>query len=149
LLGTELVLPITEPSLVAQVIERASLQARGIPVRPSGASQVLAACDVNCVVLGVPGAGPSALEFAGVLPNPITAGSRLRFTLPEDAEVRIELFDASGRRLRLVCDRVFSAGQQMLDWTDVIGGAGASTGIYLIRLETLGRRFVRRAVVLR
>ena len=144
-LGTELDVPGSEPARVRRAGE---IAARGAVARPANALRTHASCDINCVALGVPIPGPGALDFAGVFPNPIAGGSRLHFTLPQDAEVRIELFDPSGRRMKLVCDRVYGAGPQTIDWTDVIGGSGGAAGVYLVRLETLGRQFVRRAVVL-
>jgi hypothetical protein len=144
-LGTQLVVPGIEPAGADRAVAIASPAA----ARPANAMRTHASCDINCVALGVPVPAPGALDFAGAFPNPIAGGSRLHFTLPEDAEVRIELFDPSGRRMKLVCDRVFGAGPQTIDWTDVIGGSGGAAGVYLVRLETLGRQFIRRAVVLR
>lgn len=124
--------------------------ARGVALSPAGAAQALAACDVGCVTLAVgDDGGAVALAFSGVQPNPITSGSRLYFSLPQDASVRIDVFDASGRRVALVADRAFGAGPQTLDWRDATAGSNLSAGLYFVRLATLGRSFVARVAVLK
>jgi hypothetical protein len=101
---------------------------------------------------GVLGVGDdSALHFALAQPSPSPASgsARIAFTLPVAARTSLELFDASGRRVRLVSDGVLAAGSHSLTLAleDDHGHAIAS-GIYFLRLASQGEVATRRIVLL-
>ena len=63
-------------------------------------------------------------------PNPFQHTTQIRFSLPEDADVILEVFDATGRRVEQVANGRFSAGPHALtlhaqDWP---------SGLYVYRL---------------
>lgn len=65
-------------------------------------------------------------------PNPITADTRLRVSLPEAQHVRIALFDARGREVALLAEENVPAGTSVLGLPSVQLGSG----IYFIKMET-------------
>ena len=70
-------------------------------------------------------------------PNPAVGGSEIRFTLEQEASVRLSLFDASGRRVRELVRGSLAAGPHRIAWdgrTDA--GSRAGAGVYLVKLET-------------
>ena len=69
---------------------------------------------------------------------------------PGGATVRIEIFDAGGRRVRTLTDRFHAAGRHSLSWdgTDARGRAMPS-GAYFLRLVTDDREFVKRLTLAR
>lgn len=82
---------------------------------------------------GTPGAAGDALHvFAS--PNPFSAGTAIRYTLPREGRAVLDLYDLSGRHLRTLADSEASAGPHEL----FIPGAdfGAATGVYFFRLST-------------
>lgn len=84
---------------------------------------------------------PGILHSLRVYPNPAVIESGLDFGLRESAEVRISLYDNTGRRLRSLMQGQLSAGMHTLDFaTD-----GLPSGTYLIRIrageDVLSRRF--------
>jgi hypothetical protein len=133
-LGTTLVLPGAEPELAAR------------PASGAGA----ATCNISCV-LDAPAPGAAvALSFAGVSPNPVSGVSLVRFGLPEDAHVTLEVFDLVGRRVRSLADGVFPAGTHAVRWDGALASGGhAAAGVYSLRFTALGRTLTRTAVVVR
>jgi probable HAF family extracellular repeat protein len=96
-----------------------------------------------------PGTAP-ALRLTGAFPNPMRALTRVRFTLPEDAGVRLWIFDLSGRRIRELADRPFPAGAAEVMWDGRDAhGAPVEAGVYWVRLDALGRTLTSRIAVLR
>lgn len=57
-----------------------------------------------------PAPGPRPFRLDGPFPNPAAAVTTLGFTLPETADVRIEVFDVLGRRVLLAHDAPLAAG---------------------------------------
>jgi hypothetical protein len=82
-------------------------------------------------------------------PNPFGGGTMIRFDVPRSSAVKIEVFDAMGRRVRTLADRVFEPGAQSVTWdgTDT-SGRRAGPGVYLYRMTSPGFRDQRRMVLL-
>lgn len=59
-------------------------------------------------------------------PNPSAEQTEILFELKETAEVKIELLDMSGRRIKEVCSKIFSSGKQKL----LLNISELSKGIY-------------------
>ncbi len=110
------------------------------------------ACDIaTCAAVDVPaGSGGSTLAFAGLAPNPTSAGGRFRFALPREGHVRLALYDHAGRRRRTVADASFQAGAQSVAW-DGLDDAGRklASGVYLARFEFGAEQRVERVIVAR
>jgi subtilisin family serine protease len=93
---------------------------------------------VSTVPTAVEGGQTPRLALA-VAPNPAVGGSEIRFSLEQEARVRLSLFDASGRRVRELMDRPLAPGPHRIVWdgrTDV--GSPVGAGVYLVKLETAG-----------
>lgn len=83
-------------------------------------------------------------------PNPARTNVRFAVTLGEDADVKVEMFDLSGRRLATPFAGRLTAGTHSLDWD--LGredGVRLATGLYFARIEALGRTSVVRVSVVR
>jgi hypothetical protein len=82
-------------------------------------------------------AGTAILGFQMLAANPIrqSEGFRLRFRLPEDSDVRVVLYDVSGRLVGGLMDRVLSSGEHTVDLN---GAKAPSSGIYFLKLEARG-----------
>jgi glycosidase len=89
----------------------------------------------------------AALRLASA-PNPFRDTTMLRFTLPTAGSVRLDLLDASGRRVRVLGPAQLGAGTQSVTWDGRDeSGRRVPPGIYLVRL-TAGTD-VRQAKVIR
>ncbi len=92
---------------------------------------------------------PLAVRLHGNWPNPFVSMTSIRFDLGQPGHAAIDVFDASGRRIRRVLDADLPAGANQARWdgTDA-HGARVSPGVYFYRLEAEGSAFVRRTIVL-
>lgn len=91
---------------------------------------------------------PSQLMLAPASPNPSAGMSTLRWSLPTPQRVTLGIFDAAGRRVRLLVDNTLPAGEHSLDWDGRdASGRSVAHGLYFARLET--RQGVRAVQVLR
>jgi hypothetical protein len=90
------------------------------------------------------GAGPQAqveievplrpvLAFSGLAPSPAGADSRLSFSLPSASRVRVEAFDAAGRRVTSEELGTFDAGPHRVRSARL---AALPPGVYLLRLRS-------------
>jgi hypothetical protein len=98
---------------------------------------------------GVPYSGPASdLSFEPLYPNPARSRAALRFGLPRDRFVLIAVFDARGRRVRLLLQGNQPAGWRTLEWDlrdEMDRPVGA--GLYFASLESGRTRLVRRLVI--
>jgi hypothetical protein len=83
-------------------------------------------------------------------PNPTSQGSTIRFGLPKASDVRVDLFDASGRLVRTVLQQSLPAGYHQAAWDgrDAHGHAVAS-GVYWYQVQAGSDRGTRKLLVLR
>ena len=72
-------------------------------------------------------------------PNPFNPSTTIRFDLPESAHVRLRVFDALGREVRVLLDGIRAAGAHEV----VFDASDLPSGTYFYRLETAHGSFVR------
>jgi len=99
---------------------------------------------------GVETDGVERLRVGPIIPNPARGAMRFTLELPDAAEVRVEVFDLDGRRVRMLSPGRLPAGSRSLAWdgTDAFG-ARVAPGIYFNRVQVGGQAVTRRFVVLR
>jgi hypothetical protein len=106
--------------------------------------------------LGAPVAGVSGdthgttLAFAAPSPNPANRSTTLRYTLPQAGRVKLSIFDASGRTVRIIEDGQSPAGSHAQAWdlTDA-RGSGVPAGLYFATVTTGSSSVTRRIAVTR
>jgi hypothetical protein len=88
------------------------------------------------------------LDLAGA--NPAAGVVRLALALADDANVRVLLYDVSGRALRTLFDGRCGAGSHGIEWDgrDAMGSV-APAGLYFVRADVEGRQLTRRIVRVR
>lgn len=98
----------------------------------------------------VPAAGAApVLALAPPHPNPARGGTECRFALPAAGEVRLEVFDPAGRRVRQLLSAALPAGEHLARWDGRDeSGSRAGSGLYFVRLESGGRHLARAVVLL-
>ena len=98
--------------------------------------------------LAVPDASPRALAFSLSSRNPARDGARFQLATPRTMTVRLALYDAEGRRVRVLTNGALSAGTRSLRWEgDDDAGRALPSGLYFARLEADGQ-VVTRTIVL-
>jgi hypothetical protein len=90
------------------------------------------------------------LAFSPPRPNPAREQTSFRLALPSAAPVRVEIFDVTGRRVRLLAQTDFAAGLMDLGF-DLRDDAGVrlARGIYLVRACLGATVFTQRLVVVK
>jgi hypothetical protein len=73
-----------------------------------------------------------------VAPNPFRSATEIALVLPRDGVVDLTVFDLSGRRVSWIVDhRPLASGEHHRAWNGRRdGGAVASAGVYLVRVDT-------------
>ena len=81
-------------------------------------------------------------------PNPFRSGTTIEFELSAGAMVRLEVFDAQGRRVARLADSYLLPGPHRVAWDQrVASGLLAAPGVYIYRL-TAGAFHDQRQMVL-
>ncbi|MCP4547510.1 MAG: hypothetical protein GY835_13715 [bacterium] len=106
----------------------------------------------GCVSSSIPGETPAARFALGQNhPNPFNPATEISFSLHEDSEVRLVIYDVGGRHIRSLIDgEKCPAGDHARSWdgTDAAGNR-VSSGIYFYRLEADSRYLTRKMVMLK
>jgi CubicO group peptidase (beta-lactamase class C family) len=94
------------------------------------------------------GSNPT-VQLAPIDRNPLSsrATTRIRFELPADAWVQLEVFDVRGRSVSRIANRAYAAGDHMVAWSP--SDARLMPGVYFIRLASLGTVSARKLVISR
>ena len=82
-------------------------------------------------------------------PNPTKGATRLAFELPEQSQVRIQVFDLQGKLIRNLVQGGQPAGYHVATWDGLdSSGNKVSDGIYFVRMITGKQRFAQRLLVI-
>jgi hypothetical protein len=106
-------------------------------------------------VSGAPGTGalPMTLALYPSRPNPFDAtrdAARIAFDLPRDARVRLDVCDASGRRVRSLVRGEVPAGRHVIAWDGRDPhGRPVESGVYFFVLDAGQGRQTRRVLLVR
>ncbi|MFN8179315.1 MAG: DUF2961 domain-containing protein [bacterium] len=105
----------------------------------------LPAVDTGALQEGEVSARRLGLELAPSEPNPVRETAVIRFSLPKEGAVLLDLLDVRGRRVRTIAAGWRDAGPHELRW---IRGALPS-GVYFLRLRAGGAVETRKLVLVR
>jgi subtilisin family serine protease len=100
-------------------------------------------------VTGVPQDCVTGVSLSQNLPNPFGGWTGIAYSLPDDADVLLEVYNVAGKRVRTLVDGRQPAGTWSVAWdgTDE-EGRRVSNGIYFYRLASGGRTVAKRMVLL-
>lgn len=85
------------------------------------------------------------LSLHTVYPNPFSSTITISYTLPEDAIILLEVYDALGRRIDVIRYALRLAGTDTITYD----GSGLSAGVYFLSLKVDDRREVQTMVRMR
>ena len=78
---------------------------------------------------------PGSFSLAQNYPNPFNPTTTINFSLPEEAKIRLTVFDVIGRRVAVLTDQVYQSGVHELVWD----ASGHASGVYFYRMEAEGK----------
>ena len=104
----------------------------------------------QAVTTGVdPSAAPGAVTILrGNFPNPFNPSTAIRYDLATGGQVKLRIFDAGGRLVRVLQDGPQAAGPQAMVWDGRNDGAApVASGVYFYQLEAPGYEASNRMVL--
>ncbi|MBC8415330.1 MAG: right-handed parallel beta-helix repeat-containing protein [Candidatus Cloacimonetes bacterium] len=83
-------------------------------------------------------------------PNPFNPETKIVFNLPEKGNVKLEIFNMKGQKVKTLIDEVLPAGGYSVFWNGTDSNSNrVSSGIYLYRLQTGSEKLVRKMLLLK
>ncbi|MBI5169144.1 MAG: carbohydrate-binding protein [Candidatus Eisenbacteria bacterium] len=94
------------------------------------------------------GITPRAFGLSRAYPNPFHPRTTIEYVLPAEGPVRLAVYDASGRQVRVLADSRMRAGKHMAAWDGRDdGGKLLASGVYFVRFEAAGMKQVGKLVL--
>jgi hypothetical protein len=88
-------------------------------------------------VKDVPGAVPATYTLDQNYPNPFNPSTVIRFSLPKEGPVKLQVFDITGSLVKTLLDEAVRAGNKEVTWDGTNqAGVKVASGMYLYRLES-------------
>jgi flagellar hook assembly protein FlgD len=93
---------------------------------------------------------PTQLSLEQNYPNPFNPTTTLRYDLPEDADVRIMIYNIKGREIKTLINHQQNAGFKLVVW-DATNDLDqpVSAGMYLYRISAGDFHQVKKMVLLK
>ena len=91
-----------------------------------------------------------AFAVTSPAPNPFLTETRFSVTLPRTGRLQVEIFDASGRRVRELADGTLPSGIHAFQWSGRDdGGHSLPAGLYWARARYLDTTITQKVLRLR
>lgn len=88
---------------------------------------------------------PKQVDVVPNYPNPFNPTTTLQFALPEQTEVRLQIYDVLGRRVSTLVDEVREAGVHTVNFN----ASHRASGMYFAVFEIGGQRFVQKMTLIK
>ncbi len=80
---------------------------------------------------------PNAFSLSQNYPNPFNPETRIRYDLPKSTQVKLEIFNLLGQKVRVLLNEQKTAGTHTIVWDGrLANGEVAPSGAYIYRLKT-------------
>ncbi len=93
---------------------------------------------------------PRAVSLAQNYPNPFNSATTIEYALRSASRAVLEVYDLTGQRVLELVDHYHEGGRYQVTW-DGLDEAGdpLSSGLYLMRLQALGRIETRKMMLMK
>lgn len=93
---------------------------------------------------------PAQIELQGNYPNPFNATTSIRFSLPQDAFVRLEVYNLLGQKVRTLVEETKAAGEHTVTWDGHDGAGNAvASGVYFYKMTAENNSQIGRMIYLK
>ena len=75
---------------------------------------------------------PHSFRLAKAFPNPFNPVTTISFEVPHESNVKLEVYDITGSKIKILADNNFQAGYHSLSWD----ASNVSSGIYFIKMQS-------------
>jgi len=108
----------------------------------------------NIVTLEMTTSGNNVIPLETVLhgnyPNPFNPSTTIRFDLAKDSDVTLQIFNLKGQLVKTVVHEKINAGVHTAEWNgDDNADRSVASGVYLYKLHTDTKLFVRKCILLK
>ncbi len=80
---------------------------------------------------------PQPMGNLSIHPNPFNPRTTISFSIDHPQNVELCIFDMTGKRIAILADRSFQAGDHSIDWQGIdLHGRAVASGSYLLRMIT-------------
>ncbi len=74
---------------------------------------------------------PDSPELSQNYPNPFNPATTIEYAIPENGQVKLEIYDITGRHITTLVDETQQAGAHQVTWD----ASNAASGVYIYRLQ--------------
>ncbi len=93
---------------------------------------------------------PAPKLYLGNYPNPFNPDTTLRFSLPENADINLEIYNVKGQKVRSLINDSYNAGSHTCLWDAKDNtGSRVSSGIYFAVLSYKGNQLSRKLLLMK
>ncbi len=83
-------------------------------------------------------------------PNPFNPETKIEFSVPKDTKVKIKIYDALGRKIKILLNKNVKAGIHKISWNGKDNfGSDTASGIYIYSLESENIILSKKMILLR
>ncbi len=100
---------------------------------------------IGSTAVGSAGASPLQFSIAQNYPNPFNPTTAIQFEVPKSGFVSLKVFDVLGREIALLVNEEKPPGRYSVQWD----ATGFGSGAYFYRLESNGRREIRKMLLMK
>jgi len=91
---------------------------------------------------------PTAFRLDQNYPNPFNPNTRITFGLPGAGDVRLTVYNPLGQEVQILFSGKKAAGTHTVEWDGCdAAGSRVPSGVYMVRLEAVGKVFFRKMVL--
>jgi hypothetical protein len=88
---------------------------------------------------------PSSYTLKQNYPNPFNPATNIKFEIPKSGNVRVAIYDISGKLVAMVVNKNLTPGTYETQWD----GSGSSSGVYFYSLEAEGFKETRKMLLIK
>jgi hypothetical protein len=93
---------------------------------------------------------PSEFALNQNYPNPFNPSTNIRFSVPKEGRVKIEVYDVTGALVKTVLDEAVRTGNKEVVWDGTnTSGSKVASGMYLYRMQTDDFVAVKKMIMLK
>lgn len=92
---------------------------------------------------------PTKYELMQNYPNPFNPATKIRFSLPEDAKIAINIYNILGEKVASVLNEELKAGFHEVDFTSNSTGYQLSSGVYIYSIEAKNFTQVKKMILMK
>jgi hypothetical protein len=93
---------------------------------------------------------PAPKLYMGNYPNPFNPDTTLRFSLPENADINLEIYNVKGQKVRSLVNGSYNAGSHTCLWDAKDNtGSRVASGIYFAMLSYKGNQLSRKLLLMK